>query len=122
MSIRTILWSLIITSTLCACGPKPWSAAVRFEGGTSNPQVPLRIELRSVGGQILYSGVLEGRCLAVQLPRSPSLAGELLVDVSDVRATRIGAVRFPADERQRRYIPVDGQLGVVTVQAGATCK
>lgn len=122
MLIRTIICCSLIVVTQAACESKPWNAAVRFEGGSTNPQVPLRIELRSGGGQLLFSGVLERRCLLVQLPHAPSLSEELLVDVSDVKGMAIGAVRFRTDDREARYIPVDGQLGVVTVHAGVTCK
>ena len=117
MSSRII--ACVVFTLFAACS-RPWHAVIRFEGGTSNPQVPMMIKIDDAATE-QFSGVMEGRCISLQLNHRPSAEHPIHVEVRDTKGTIIGAVNIGDLDSSGMYIPVDGQLGVLTIRPQLKC-
>jgi penicillin V acylase-like amidase (Ntn superfamily) len=67
------------------------------------------------------TAVLEGPCVRVEMAQIPSETHPLHVSISDATGTLIGTASISQLQRGGVYVPVDGQLGVVTIRAGRQC-
>lgn len=120
--MRKILLLVALALVLLSGCSKPWNVAVRFEGGTTNPETPIMVKARSGQGKVLFQGVLQKRCLAVSLGPLHAGAEHVSIEVSDAVGAPLGAVSLSSGDRQLHYLPVNGQLGVITVQSGKVCE
>lgn len=118
---KLLLLAVLVPMHLSGCS-KPWDVTIRFEGSTTNPETPITVNVRSEQGKVLFQGVLQKRCLAVRL--APPHAGDeqVHIELSDTAGAPLGALSLSSGDRQLHYFPVDGQLGVITVQSGKVCK
>jgi len=73
----------------------------------------------TAGGGV--TAILEGPCVRVEMAQGPSEAHPLQVRISDATGTPIGTASISHLQGGGVYIPVDGQLGVVTIRAGRQC-
>lgn len=104
---------------LSACA-RPWPVVVRYEGGMDNPQEPLIVTVQEALSEEM-SSVMEGKCLQLQLQRAPSEARPVRIIVTSAKGTVIGATSFSVLGPGGTYIPVEGQLGVLTIRHDGTC-
>ena len=99
---------------------RPWSVVVRYEGGMDNPQEPLIVQVQD-GFTNAASNVMEGRCLRVQLQNAPSAARPVKITVTRANGAVIGTTSIGLLAQGGTYIPVDGQLGMVTIRHDGAC-